>query len=369
MTGGYDSFSQVSFINCMNLRVLNASWNYLEKIDGPLHFETEAPKQLTIDFSVNNLIWLDPDFGTHAEFSLDRLFLAKNNLGPQLTNETIPNLIRTLKNLTELDLSDNSIKSLPSNFFVHQLKMERIDLSQNAMRLINFKFTHMKNLTLLDLSRNLLDQLDRETRMAIVNVSNLTVDLTDNPLLCSCLTLDFLEWLREESGHLKNWEEYDCTFGKQQVSLSKLDNLILPKLQKECHSKEWVIASSVVLVGVILLLVVSFVFYRHRFEIRYLCLRLVIKRREHQALEERDVVYDYDAFVAFDQQDRNWIDDHLIPRLDCQDGEGKYRLLVHHRDFLPGTNIEENILNGIQSSRKIILISDSTLCEEQLVPV
>ena len=356
LPAGYNSFSRFILFSSKSMRILNESRNYLHKIEGPLHFATTAPERLTLDFSVNSLVWLDPDFGTHAGFFIEKLFLANNNLGSQLRNKTIANPIHTLKKLTELDLSRNNIKTLQSDFFAHQLRMKRIDLSQNAMHFIGFKFTHMKNLTMLDLSGNLLDQLDRETRIAIANVSNLTVDLTDNPLLCSCLTYDFLEWLREESGRLKNWKEYDCTLGQQQVSLSNLDNLILPKLQKECHNKEWVIASSVVLFGVIVLLILSFVYHRHRFEIRYLCLRLVIKRREHQALEERDVVYDYDAFVAFDQQDKNWINEHLIPRLDSQDGEGNYRLLVHHRDFLPGTNIEENILNGIQSSRKIILI-------------
>ena len=356
LRGGYDSLTELYFASCKNMRMLNASWNYLEKIEGPLGFIEEPPERLTLDLSVNNLIWIDLRFGVYVGSFLDKLILANNNLGKQLTDKTTGNPFSTLKNLIEMDLSRNSIKGLPSNFFIHQLKMERIDLSQNAMHSINFKFTHMKNLTTLDLSGNLLDQLDRQTRMAIANVSNMRVDLTDNPLLCSCLTLDFLEWLREESSHLKNWKEYDCTLGEQRVNLSNLENLILPTLQKECTSKEWVIGSSVVLIGVIILLAVSFVLYRHRFDIRYLCLKLIIKRREHQALEERDVFYDYDAFVAFDQQDRNWIDYHLIPRLDSQDGGGNYKLLVHHRDFHPGINIKENILRGIQSSRKIILI-------------
>ena len=232
----------------------------------------------------------------------------------------------------------------------------------------------MINLTVLDLPGNLLDQLDRETRTAMdlaASNSTLTVDLTDNPLQCSCVTLDFLEWLPQAAVHLRNWEQYVCMFEGQLVNLSSLDTIILPMLQIECRSKEWVIASAVVFVFVAFMLLVSFVFYRHRFELRYLCATLVIKRRAYQALEEREVVYDYDAFVVFDQEDSDWINDHLIPRLDCSDGEGNHRLLLHHRDFKPGTSIHENIVKGIQSSRKIILVLtqhfvESSWCEREL---
>ena len=61
----------------------------------------------------------------------------------------------------------------------------------------------------------------------------------------------------------------------------------------------------------------------------------------------------------------------LIPKLDSEDGEGEFKLLVHHRDFDIGTQITENIVRGIQESRKIVLILsrhfvDSNWCDFEL---
>ena len=71
MTADYDiHFSQFTFINCKNMRVLNASWNYLQKIEGPVTVALQQPKRLTVDLRENSLSWLDPEL----ERRLDRLW-------------------------------------------------------------------------------------------------------------------------------------------------------------------------------------------------------------------------------------------------------------------------------------------------------
>ena len=65
----------------------------------------------------------------------------------------------------------------------------------------------------------------------------------------------------------------------------------------------------------------------------------------------------YDAFVAYSEEDLQWVTQQLIPQVE-QGGEPneKLCLCVHHRDFLPGIPIEENILQSIKESNKTILI-------------
>ena len=61
--------------------------------------------------------------------------------------------------------------------------------------------------------------------------------------------------------------------------------------------------------------------------------------------------YDFDAFLAYNEDDIKWVKQELLPRLD-----EKYRICLHHRDFTLGVPIEENIVNAIAKSRKTILI-------------
>ncbi|ELT94995.1 hypothetical protein CAPTEDRAFT_68164, partial [Capitella teleta] len=63
--------------------------------------------------------------------------------------------------------------------------------------------------------------------------------------------------------------------------------------------------------------------------------------------------YKFDAFVAHDYDDFGWIRQHMIPQLE----EGRnFRLCIGERDFIPGSQLEEVIVDNIRNSRKTILL-------------
>ena len=68
-------------------------------------------------------------------------------------------------------------------------------------------------------------------------------------------------------------------------------------------------------------------------------------------LDQRD--YAYDAFVIYSQQDSHWVIHELRPRLELEDN---LRLCIHHRDWLCGRDIVDNIAESIESSRKCLMI-------------
>src|SRR6218665_2451500 len=69
--------------------------------------------------------------------------------------------------------------------------------------------------------------------------------------------------------------------------------------------------------------------------------------------EEELDVYTFDVFVGYSRSDSNWVITQLLPRLEH---ECNLRLCIHERDWLPGRDIAENIMESIDNSRKTLLI-------------
>uniref|UniRef100_A0A6Q2YTF9 TIR domain-containing protein n=1 Tax=Esox lucius TaxID=8010 RepID=A0A6Q2YTF9_ESOLU len=65
-------------------------------------------------------------------------------------------------------------------------------------------------------------------------------------------------------------------------------------------------------------------------------------------------VYEYHAFISYSHPDADWVRDQLLPCL--ENNKPPYRLCIHERDFMPGKWIIDNIIENIESSRKVIFV-------------
>ncbi|CAH1254804.1 TLR7 [Branchiostoma lanceolatum] len=64
----------------------------------------------------------------------------------------------------------------------------------------------------------------------------------------------------------------------------------------------------------------------------------------------------YDAFISYCSRDtKKWVRDRLIKNLE-EEGEPKFKLCIHERDFPAGAPIIENIIDSIESSRKTVCL-------------
>ncbi|KAL8561091.1 hypothetical protein ACOMHN_031035 [Nucella lapillus] len=63
--------------------------------------------------------------------------------------------------------------------------------------------------------------------------------------------------------------------------------------------------------------------------------------------------FDYDVFVSFAGEDLSWVRQHLAPQLE---GGWGLRLCIHERDFLPGKNILDNIVDSVKASKKYVMV-------------
>ena len=273
-------------------------------------------------------------------------------------------------NLRWIDLSNNNLEDLPKDFFLKNVHIQKIVLASNALRDLQMDLSSLRNLTHFDASHNLLTQMSKQTRDeldAIVRSrhnGSLSVNLNGNPFVCTCDSLSFMEWawskrLRKPTTIvLVDLNQYSCNWNGENRKWrdANLDDMS-KALRVKCNLKV-IITAACVTVAVIPLTILLIVFIRnHKWDIKFWFLNLVMNRKKYylERYSRRPVVYD--AFVAYHETDLPWIRHQLLTNVnDDEEGENQLQLCLHHRDFMPGIPIEENIIQSIKLSRKTILV-------------
>ena len=88
-----------------------------------------------------------------------------------------------------IDMSNNSLTSLPVDMFAKNKHLQYINLSRNNLEHFNTHLGHLHNLTQLDLRSNKLKNIHNNVIDSIQNISRnrtLTIYLQNNALQCSC---------------------------------------------------------------------------------------------------------------------------------------------------------------------------------------
>ena len=295
---------------------------------------------------------------------IDQLLLSENNLGQFLSNDSVPQFA-FYKDLRRLDLSLNRIKSLPPMIFNNLTNLEYLNLSSNSLIFVDFTFSNLNKVHTMDISNNLLVQLSREVRDQVDGLraisNNFSMNLNGNPFQCSCDTLDFLQWILSRRSVFAYFDQYTCIFQSSVRSFEELHHM-LGDLYFQCATHLIVKATAGFLSFVVLIIAVSLVLYRHKWDVKFFCLKFVINRNMYRAQQESSIVYQYDAFVAYHKDNLAWVRNQLFEHLgrketDTDDvDKSRFQLCIHDLNFVPGISIEENIIKAIENSRKTILV-------------
>ncbi|KAM6913725.1 vasorin b isoform 1-T2 [Lycodopsis pacificus] len=119
-------------------------------------------------------------------------------------------LIRSLKNLHELDISGNQLESFPSALKETQ-GLIHLNLAGNPMDPLKVKdLQNLGELQTLDISSLSLQGLPEEFTQLLPHLKKLTV--AENPFNCLCTLAWFPRWLRAQSITLDRTEETRCHF-------------------------------------------------------------------------------------------------------------------------------------------------------------
>ena len=71
--------------------------------------------------------------------------------------------------------------------------------------------------------------------------------------------------------------------------------------------------------------------------------------------------FEYDAFIVYFDEDRQWVNNILLPKLESSD----FKICVHYRDFDIGEPIINNIERYINKSWKIIVVMSNNFARSE----
>ncbi|CAG2207027.1 unnamed protein product [Mytilus edulis] len=265
--------------------------------------------------------------------------------------------------LEYVDLSQNNINKLNVRLFHGQPNLKHIILGQNGLREVAFDLSRSPNLRFLDLSNNLITSLT-ERNMAmfdnIAKISNLTINMYNNPLSCNCVTLPFLTWMTKTRVIFLHQRQYRCVLDDgSEVTLDTLKEIIHQQ-QKDCVSYSDILIGSTISVFTVIVLLLSALVYKYRWKFRYMFYLAKSKHYSYKASNEDDIDYSYHSFISYSDNDRSFVIKDCISNLEKDE---EFKLCVHQRDFLPGQDITVNITNAIHESRKTICIISKAFFE------
>ena len=287
--------------------------------------------------------------------NLQELYIHTNFIGLVLKKRN--RIFRDLTKLRILDMSFNVITQLPATLFEQQMQLEKLNLSTNGLVMFDIDMEHMNNLTYLDLSANSLETLPENVRNYLDRrmKGKMSVDLSGNPIKCACDNKDFIYWLSERRNKFIGFVNY--TFVDE--SNTKLEisefNKKVETMKKSCLSNLTTLVISIVCCVGLVLIIVGCVLYRYRWKLRYFYYIGKSKYRGYTAIHGTDSSddYTYDAFISYAGDELNFIKNELIPELE---GGRHLVLAIHQRDFMAGESITENIVNAVTKSRKTVLV-------------
>lgn len=249
---------------------------------------------------------------------------------------------RFFPNLKTLDLSHNFISTID------------LDPSANLWETEDVK---------LDLTYNNLTELTRDELELISGIPNIFVDIRNNPIDCICSEnmLEVLDLIKHEA----EWEtlqlqRYDyikhltchTPEGLKGRQLIDIDNSDL-----SCPEYSTSVAPIIILsVTIFILLVVIIVLTKFRKEIfilTYTRFHIILPCQPDDVSENKK----YDAFVSYSSNDEEWVS-KTFKDLECfsSDSYHQFKFCLHHRDFIPGKTIFDNVIDSVESSRHTVII-------------
>ena len=106
----------------------------------------------------------------------------------------------------------------------------------------------------------------------------------------------------------------------------------------------------------VLFIFLAYLSYRFRWRIQMRLYKLVSRFTvtNRMTVQQDDQQFVYDAFISYCAEDRFWVHNCLMKKLES--AEHGFKLCIHYRDFPVGEDISSTILKSIYSSKRLIIV-------------
>ncbi|KAM3614909.1 uncharacterized protein V6R79_020728 [Siganus canaliculatus] len=327
-----------------NLHTFNLSNNELSSLKDLSALTKEFQQLQVLDVSYNKLGSIETSQGSVWQKNITRLIAHHN----QFDHETLRHLPTTLR---FLDLSNCGLDQLDMAYFEKATELRELLLSGNKIKFIPSMWgsPSLQSLALDGNSFGLMSKASFQhmPRLSVLRAGN-------NPYHCTCELHAFIEdTMSNGRVILPDWpDNYRC-YHPEPLLNTVLSNY-LPG-QVVCDIRLVIIicvatTSAVILILVLICYMFDLPWYtKATFQI----IRAKYRAHQEKAAGEPET-FTYHAFISYSHSDADWVRNQLLPCLESH--RNPYRLCIHERDFMPGRWIIDNIIDNIESSRKVIFV-------------
>ena len=317
-----------------------------------------------IDLNANSIYSLGRDTFFHCDFSSVKVFMfSLNNMDEIIKKCGNKTFLGAFPNLEDLSLAQSRISDIPEGIFENNTKLRTLNLARNYLRDFTLNISQLTHLEHINLAENKIECLQQDILGIVEKLilkNNFTLDLLHNPLACACECLSFYTWLYTNRGVLNDWSRYHCHFSNgDRLHFSQIDEIV-QRLDAECISLIWLYAPTILLGHVFLIQTLIVIIYRFRYNIMYIWYKIRAEGKENRI---GNTYFKYDAFIAYNQKDFAWVRQKLYRTL--EEEQKDFTFCFHHKDFVPGATIVDNIIYAIDNSRyTILVVSNESLRSE-----
>ncbi|XP_061547490.1 toll-like receptor 7 [Phycodurus eques] len=363
--------------NLKKLKTLRMNHN---KISTSTNTEMESDSLVRLEFRNNRLdmLWRDGDtrFVNYFKklFNLKVLDISQNNLNfipyqvfgglpDKLSELYIKNnrlklfqwsKLKLLQSLQVLDLSGNSLSTVPSILSKCTKSLKKLILQQNQILTLTPDFLkNAHNLTYLDVSFNHIRHIEKSSFPDDVVNQMEKLLLHKNDFVCSCNVTSFVTWLNSTKVPIpKLATDVTCAAPETQRGHAVISVDLLGCQHNDLSIILYMVNASLVL-SFLILCISSHLFLWDVWYIYHFC---QAKLKGYGRLYSQTALYD--AFVLYDKEDPavlEWLTKEMCVHLEGR-GDRRLTLCLEERDWIPGYPLIDNLSQSIHKSKRTVFI-------------
>ncbi|XP_032826243.2 toll-like receptor 4 [Petromyzon marinus] len=265
-----------------------------------------------------------------------------------------------MHNLKYLDIHDvcSGLQIMNKTMFYKLKKLSSLDLGNDGLGSINNQqFQNLTHLETLYLNDNAIRYVTEELITPMTNLKYL--DLRNNPIDCTCDNAWFKNWSFASNIQVTGLYTLQCEVGHGFTF-----SFFVDFDTSVCHEKLGKVMFISTTTTILLTILIPLVYAKVRWHIIYGYYMFRAWFRDYRRNAADKQVYTYDAFISYNSMNEDWVMSEMVPQLE-KEGPPFFKLCVHHRDFVLGKYIVDNIVDAIYNSRKTIcVVSESYLLSE-----